>query len=129
MGVINHPVPQAIANVVAISAEPRALTWSRLSWIVGVWLASALFMLGRTTLSLLRLRRTLAAAAAVSNPTLQNDLTALATRAGIAEPKLLSLDAIPSPIAVPFARIVLPAWAIDTLDAQQLQAMLAHELL
>jgi hypothetical protein len=85
-------------------------------------------MLARTTLSLLRLRRTLAAAATVSNRELESDLSALALRAGVAEPRLLSLDAIPSPIAAPFARIVLPAWAIDTLDARQLQAMLAHEL-
>ena len=68
--VLNHPAPQSVGNVAANSAvavESRALAWSRLSWIVGVWLAGALFMVGRTTLSLLRLRRTLAAAAAVSN--------------------------------------------------------------
>ncbi len=128
---INHPVPQAVANGAANSAvavEPRALAWNRLAWIVGVWLVGALFMLGRTTLHLLRLRQTLAAAAAVSNRELQSDLAVLATQAGIAEPQLLSLDAIPSPIAAPFARIVLPAWALDVLDAAQLQAMLAHEL-
>ena len=128
---LKHPVPQALANVSANSVAavvPMGRAGSRLSWIVGAWLAGALFMLGRTTLSLMRLRQTLAAATAVSQHALQNDLSALATRAGIAEPKLLSLDAIPSPLAAPFARIVLPAWAIDTLDAQQLRAMLAHEL-
>jgi beta-lactamase regulating signal transducer with metallopeptidase domain len=129
--VINHPAPQAGGSVTANSAvvvEARALAWSRLSWIVGVWLAGALFMLGRTTLNLLRLRQTLAAAVAVPNHELRSDLAVLATQAGIAEPQLLSLDAIPSPIAAPFARIVLPVWAIDTLDPAQLQAMLAHEL-
>jgi beta-lactamase regulating signal transducer with metallopeptidase domain len=126
--VIHRPAPQAVTSIASSSAQARPLPWSRLAWIVGVWLAGALFLMGRTTLSLLRLRRTLAAAATVTSRELCSDLATLATQAGIAAPKLLRLDAIPSPIAAPFARIVLPTWAIAALDAPQLQAMLAHEL-
>jgi beta-lactamase regulating signal transducer with metallopeptidase domain len=126
--VIDHPAAQAATSAAAPTAEVRSRAWSRLAWIVAVWLAGALLLVGRTTLSLLRLRRTLATAAVVSDRALASDLVVLATQAGIAEPKLLSLDAIPSPIAAPFARIVLPTWAMQTLGPQQLQAMLAHEL-
>jgi beta-lactamase regulating signal transducer with metallopeptidase domain len=129
--VIKHLPAQAVTSAAsssAVTTQSRPLSWSRLAWIVGVWLAGALFMIGRTTFSLLRLRRTLAAAAAVSRGELERDLAMLAAQAGIAEPRLLLLDAIPSPIAAPSSRIVLPAWAIDTLDPSQLRAMLAHEL-
>ncbi|MDR3387873.1 MAG: M56 family metallopeptidase [Rudaea sp.] len=115
----------------SLSAGPRSSPGSSRdwpAWIVGIWLGAALFAIARMTASFARLQRTLADAVTLANPALKEDLSTLATRAGIAEPRLLSLDTIPSPIAAPFARIVLPVWAIDTLDRAQLRAMLAHEL-
>lgn len=126
-----HDPQRSPATTNAAASSPLApahpLSWHWLTWIVGIWLGGVLFAVSRITASFAQLRRALTDAVVLANPDLENDLSALAQQAGIAQPKLLSLDDIPSPIAAPFAGIVLPTWAIDRLDRPQLQAMLAHE--
>jgi beta-lactamase regulating signal transducer with metallopeptidase domain len=109
-----------------LPATRRAVHWMLL--LGGLWLLGALITLARSSGSLLRLRRELAQAAPVTCADALDDLAELAARAGVEPPRLLCLPALPSPIAVTGARIVLPAWSLQTLDRAQLQAMLAHEL-
>jgi beta-lactamase regulating signal transducer with metallopeptidase domain len=121
--VIQTPV---VADSTSLAASPIRIDWTIL--LVGVWLLGAFIALARSTGSLLRLRRELAHAVPVTRADVLDDLAALAARAGVQAPRLLCLQALPSPIAVIGARIVLPAWSLQTLDRAQLQAMLAHEL-
>ena len=109
-----------------LAASRPAVGWTGL--LGSLWLLGALITLARSGGSLLRLRRELAHATPVTRTDALDDLAALAARAGVETPRLLCLQALPSPIAVTGARIVLPAWSLRTLDRAQLQAMLAHEL-
>lgn len=120
--------PQAGPAWTASMYTLTQITLSAPGWIVFAWLAVALLASARTARNFMRLRRALARADAVVSPELQEELALLARRAGVAPPQLLVLEGIPSPIAAHGARIVLPAWAIATLDDAQLRAMLAHEL-
>jgi beta-lactamase regulating signal transducer with metallopeptidase domain len=116
------------SSIAAPIIIPRPLSEYWLGVLVVIWLSGALFATGRVAASFARLRRALKSATPLTSPELVQDLVTLAKRAEIAPPRLLSLDTIPSPIAAPFAGIVLPTWAVDTLERTQLQAMLAHEL-
>jgi beta-lactamase regulating signal transducer with metallopeptidase domain len=116
----------AATDVSGLLTCPSSSRWTR--WLLVIWLGGALLALARMLRGLLRLRRELAQAAPIASAQLQADLAALARCAGVQAPQLLCLDALPSPIAVVGRRIVLPRWALDTLDREQLQAMLAHEL-
>ncbi len=125
--------PSAPARIATAAAAPSRMFWLPssavlLAGIVGIWMLGALFALSRFVLSLAHLRRRLAAATTLVDDACAADLSMLAQQAGIAQPRLLTLAAIPSPIAAWSGRIVLPTWAIQTLDQSQLQAMLAHEL-
>lgn len=62
----------------------------------------------------------------IDNAQLTTDATALAIQAGIETPALGALDDLASPIAAR-GRILLPTWAVELLDREQLRAMLAHE--
>ena len=103
----------------------RALKWP--AWIVGIWLFGALFALTRVLRSLLNLRRALRDAAPVTHGAAA-ELAELVEHAAVRAPRLLSLSGIASPMATTGARIVAPAWALESLDRRQLRAMLAHEL-
>ena len=100
-------------------------------WIVALWLAGAALALLRTAASWRRLRRALAHAQPLMHAELAQDLAELTPRAFAHPPRgvrLLGLDAIPSPLAASGSRIVLPGWALASLDRAKLRAMLAHEL-
>ncbi len=117
------PAALDAAGFATIQASSR---WPR--WLFASWILGALLALGRLMHGLLQLRRDLAGATPVTSAELCADLAALAARANIDTPQLLCLEALPSPIAAVGQRIVLPRWALETLDRTQLQAMLAHEL-
>ena len=97
------------------------------AWIVGLWLFGASFALARVLRSLLNLRRALRDAAPVTHAAAA-ELAELAENSMARAPRLLSLSGIASPMATTGARIVAPAWALESLDRRQLRAMLAHEL-
>jgi beta-lactamase regulating signal transducer with metallopeptidase domain len=100
------------------------------SWhlmLIAGWLAGALIALVRLAVGWLRLERSLSRAEPVSNAQLATDVAALAIQAGIAAPRLAALDDLASPIAARGRRILLPSWAVELLDREQLRAMLAHE--
>ena len=123
-------IPAGIASATAtpgaaLFAPLRALKWP--AWIVGFWLLGALSALTRVLRSLLHLRRALRDAAPVSRGAAA-ELADLAERAAVRPPRLLTLPGIASPMATTGARIVAPAWALESLDRRQLRAMLAHEL-
>lgn len=99
------------------------------SWhlmLIAGWLAGALIALTRLAAAWLGLRRSLRRAEPVDKTQLVTDVAALAIQAGIEAPRLGALDDLASPIAAR-GRILLPHWAVDLLDREQLRAMLAHE--
>ena len=129
--VLSTPPPSVAGALAATPGEPllfaalRAQKWP--AWIVGIWLAGALFALTRVLRSLLNLRRALRDAAPVTHGAAA-ELTELVEHSAVRAPRLLSLVGIASPMATTGARIVAPAWALESMDRRQLRAMLAHEL-
>ncbi len=123
--------PASVADLAAATPGAALLAPLHLpkwpAWIVGLWLFGALFTLARVLRSLLNLRRALRDAAPVAHAAAA-ELAELVERAAVRAPRLLSLSGIPSPMATTGARIVAPAWALESLDRRQLRAMLAHEL-
>jgi len=124
----------------SIAASPRATAESNNGFaalipklppwhlvLIAGWLAGALLALARLALAAFGLERLIARAERVSNVALETDVEALAIEADIAPPRLGALDELASPIAVRGRRILLPRWAIELLDREQLRAMLAHE--
>lgn len=96
--------------------------------LVCAWAAGALIALARVLRNLVALRGVLAGAEPIVGEAANDDAEALALQARSAAPRIFSLDALESPLATSRARIVLPIWAISTLDRAQLRAMLAHEV-
>jgi beta-lactamase regulating signal transducer with metallopeptidase domain len=99
-----------------------------LPWLLALWCGGAALAMLRNGVLLWRCRRDLRTARAVDDVTLAVHVGTLAANAGTRVPRLLQLDDIGSPLALTHARIVLPAWAMTSLDTTQLRAMLAHEL-
>jgi beta-lactamase regulating signal transducer with metallopeptidase domain len=118
-------IASATPGAALLFAPLRALKWP--AWIVGIWLLGALFALTRVLRSLMFLRRALLEAAPVSLGAAA-ELAELVELAAVRSPRLLRLAGIASPMATTGARIVAPAWALESLDRRQLRAMLAHEL-
>jgi beta-lactamase regulating signal transducer with metallopeptidase domain len=114
------------AETVRSVAPATPLDWAAVFF--GVWLLGAFIALARIASRFLRLRSELARAVPVASAEALEDAATLAARTGVTRPQLLILEHLPSPVALTGARIVLPAWALETLDRAQLQAMLAHEL-
>ena len=123
-----HSFMQTAPGSEPVRAVTRPVTLDAVVVLFGAWLAGALVALFRLFAGLMRLRADLARAVPIVRADVVADLAALAAQAGVAPPRLLQLAQLPGPIAAPGARIVLPAWALDTLDRAQLRAMLAHEL-
>ncbi|HVT32262.1 MAG TPA: M56 family metallopeptidase [Rhodanobacteraceae bacterium] len=126
----------ARADVRARSAAPAAgarsaktapawSAWPRL--VLAAWLAGALIAMTRVLIAWLRLERMLAHAGLVADAALATDAAALAIEARTNAPRLAALDELASPLAASGGRIVLPRWAVELLDREQLRAMLAHE--
>ena len=121
---IEHPTSE---SAVLLARDGAAgVHW--LSWLLSIWCAGASVAMLRAVLALGRLRRDLRNARAVDDVALAVHIGELAAATGARVPRLLQLDEIPSPLALTHARIVLPVWALDSLEAAQLRAMLAHEL-
>ncbi len=95
--------------------------------LIAAWLAGALLALARLGAAWFRLERSLSRAVPIANASLETDVAALAIHARIATPRLGALDELTTPIAVTGRRVLLPCWAVDLLDREQLRAMLAHE--
>jgi len=87
----------------------------------------ALLMLVRTAMRLRRLRDAFADATPLDEGHLITDAAMIADNAHVAPPTLFIMDVLPSPVALQGGRIVLPRWAIESLDRAQLRAMIAHE--
>jgi beta-lactamase regulating signal transducer with metallopeptidase domain len=118
------------ANAPMQSAATRWSTLNLPSWhlmLIAGWLAGALLALARLGTAFVRLERLLGRAETIDDAKLRTDVTALAIQADIIAPRLAALDDLASPIATRGSRILLPRWAIDLLDREQLRAMLAHE--
>ena len=122
------PAPASEDTTTARATIGAALRSSWTTWLVCAWLAGALIALVRVLRNWLALRRALATAMPVDEPSAGDDASALARQSGSAMPRILSLDGLASPLATSRARIVLPIWALSTLDRAQLRAMLAHEV-
>lgn len=119
----------ALAAPLAATADAapvlHGLSWPALA--LAAWLAGTAAVLVRLALAWLQLRRRLALAEPLRDGAAATDAAALAIQARIHTPRLALLDDLASPIAVGTRRIVLPRWAVELLDREQLRAMLAHE--
>ena len=122
---IEHP---ALDTAVSTTSERAPSTVSWLAWVMLVWCSGAIVATLRMLVALARCRRELRSARAVDDIALAVHIGELAAATGTRVPRLLQLDEIPSPLALTHARIVLPAWALASLEGPQLRAMLAHEL-
>lgn len=131
IGVGAHAMGATSAGVAprhaAVVAKPSSWRPSWQSMLVAAWLAGALLMLARLLMAWLGLERTLARGGALARDEVATDAAALAIQARIAPPQLSALDDLASPVAALGGRIVLPRWALELLDREQLRAMLAHE--
>jgi beta-lactamase regulating signal transducer with metallopeptidase domain len=106
-----------------------SLAWRLSECLITGWLLGAVFNLMRLLRSLTRLHRSLRAAISIGpDDDSSRAVSALCMNTKLHEPTLYSLRDIASPMAVLPARIVLPAWALESLDAGKLRAMVAHEL-
>lgn len=96
--------------------------------LVAAWLGGFLISLARLMGGWLRLRGALRLARPLAQGRLRADAAELAARAGLACPQLARLDSLASPIAATGGRIILPGWIFERFEAQQMRAMLAHEI-
>lgn len=118
----------------AASASTRANASSAFAWpawhalVVAGWLAGVLLVLSRLAVAWLGLERRLGEARPAARPALAADAMSLAIAAGIPTPRLSVSDDLGSPVAALGRRVVMPAWALELLDRDQLAAMLAHEI-
>ncbi|HEY4353983.1 MAG TPA: M56 family metallopeptidase, partial [Paraburkholderia sp.] len=117
--------PEPIAATT--TRAPTRLSWPTPRWALALWIIGALLMLVRTAMRWRRLRSSFADAMLLNDDDLTSDAASIADSAHVAPPKLFVMDALPSPVALHGGRIVLPRWAIESLDRAQLRAMLAHE--
>ncbi|MGA8278862.1 MAG: M56 family metallopeptidase [Rhodanobacteraceae bacterium] len=110
--------------------QPRHLSW-KVSWqnvLVAGWLAGALIALARVLFKWRHIGREIAGAQPLDDSVSAADAAAFAIHARVALPQLAALDDLASPIALPGGCIILPRWALELLDRQQVRAMLAHEI-
>lgn len=117
--------PAVVVRSASTNTRAAWPTWALL--VVAAWLAGALIAMTRVLVAWLRLERSLAHAEPIGDSALTTDAAALAIQARSDAPRLATLDELASPIAATGARIVLPRWAVELLDREQLRAMLAHE--
>jgi beta-lactamase regulating signal transducer with metallopeptidase domain len=127
-----RPSRRAAEGRVARPSVVSASEWmhGRVTWqgmLACGWLAGALLALLRVLRSWSRLRRQLVLARPLDRAPVALDAAALALAACIGVPRLAQLDDLASPMAVPGGCIVMPRWALDLLDREQVRAMLAHE--
>jgi beta-lactamase regulating signal transducer with metallopeptidase domain len=110
--------------------QAKLLSSAGLSWqtlLLAAWLAGSLLALFRLAATWWRLERAVQGAEPLQNAAIATDAAALALQAGVRAPRLSVLDELASPFAARGRRIVLPRWACELLDREQLRAMLAHE--
>jgi len=134
-----HAAPAAVLEQTPLQAarvtpasEPAASTsrFAGISWqiaLLAAWLAGSLLALFRLFATWWRLEGALQQAEPLHDATIATDAAALALQAGVRVPRLAVLDELASPFAARGRRIVLPRWACELLDREQLRAMLAHE--
>ena len=120
-------VPARTQPTAAVASPPVSLPpWPVL--LVAGWLAGALLGISRLAGAWIRLEHSFSRSEPVNNAALATDIEALAIQARVESPRLATLDDLASPIAARGPRILLPNWAIELLDREQMRAMLAHEI-
>ena len=123
-----HPSDSVRADAppVFLKAPLDLPAWQQM--LVAAWLAGFLLLLARLCGAWLRLHGALRLARPISRGRLHADAAELAARAGLACPRLARFDSLASPIAATGGRIILPGWVFERFDANQMRAMLAHEI-
>lgn len=105
--------------------------FSTIDWrsgVVALWLLGAAASLMNIATSVVRLRRRIGKARSLADPALASKSHLVAQRIGVAAPALMELRDIESPLALTRGRVIVPTWALETLDHDQLSVMLAHEI-
>jgi len=97
-------------------------------FIVGAWLTAALLALSHTLVSAWRLNRQSKTLPTTRNEGLLRLARSFARRHGRRAPAIRVAACWSSPLVLPNGDIFIPQWALDSLDAGQCEAMLAHEL-
>lgn len=124
--------PAAAEVTPAASTPGSAVTLPDVAAVggLGLWLLAMLagaLQLGRQAWALRRLGRAVRTHGVAAGPSLARQSARLAGEFGIAPPELrVSATAI-SPMVLPGAGVLLPAWA-EALEPRQQRALLAHEL-
>ncbi|MEP7043452.1 MAG: M56 family metallopeptidase [Dokdonella sp.] len=120
----------AMAATPQLEAPANIARFTRTSWqtlLLAAWLAGSLLALFRLSMTWWRLELALQQAEPLHNAAIETDAAALALQAGVRPPRLAVLDELASPFAARGRRIVLPRWACELLDREQMRAMVAHE--
>jgi beta-lactamase regulating signal transducer with metallopeptidase domain len=123
----SKPSPKVQPVVTVVPQQTLRPAWLSLRWLAALWVVGALVMSLRGMIQWLRMRHAFADAVPLDDDELAYETATIADRANTAPPALFVMDALPSPVALHGARIVLPEWALASLDTAHLRAMIAHE--
>jgi uncharacterized protein (TIGR03435 family) len=118
------------------TATPSELSYARrvealLPWIVSAWLCGVLLLLARVAAAWWRVRRLHAIASSTLASSWQSAGNRIASRLGLARViRIVELQHIDVPLVVGCLRpvVVLPIAAMSSLNAAQVEAIIAHEL-
>ena len=118
------------------TATPAEVSYARrvealLPWIVSAWLCGVLLLLARVTAAWWRVRRLHAVALSTQASGWQAAANYIASRLGLARViRIVELQQIDVPLVVGCLRpvVVLPIAALSSLNAAQVEAIIAHEL-
>ncbi len=123
------PAPQPSLREIITAALPRPEAF--LPWLDALWMLGVLILSARTVGGWLIVQRLRSTATQQIPPALAASFARLSHRIGVHSRVALRLSTrIASPLAIGMMRslILLPASALTTLSADQLEAVLAHEL-
>ncbi len=119
------PTAAAPAAVAAAPTEPSPWPWV----LLALWGVGAMAALGRLGWAAARLRKQLKGRRDVVEDPLLESFLELCSKAGLEKrPRLTASPHLRSPIALGRREICLPERAVDSLNPQQQQGMLAHEM-
>jgi len=130
-----HVAPMPVKPPVGAAPQSRipALEIPMALLLLTLWAGGALLLLLRLARTAQLAFRELVDRETVTHGRLHEQLLGLCAKlpqdeGSMCAPRLAIVDDLPGPVTLPNGEICLPRWAVEQLDRQQLDAMLAHEL-